>query len=62
MAVASSTVWDGEEQMAASRTPIPAPTSDSTPVSGDNALEKLKTIWETASDEEKKAFLRWAFE
>ncbi|WP_228705906.1 DUF2057 family protein [Marinobacter sp. es.048] len=62
MAVASSTVWDGEEQMAASRTPIPASTSDSTSVSGDNALEQLKTIWETASDEEKKAFLRWAFE
>jgi uncharacterized protein YccT (UPF0319 family) len=62
MTVASSTVWDGEEQMAASRTPIPASTSDSTPVSGDNALEQLKTIWETASDEEKKAFLRWAFE
>ncbi|WP_449287510.1 DUF2057 family protein [Marinobacter sp. PE14] len=61
-AVASSTVWDGAEQMAASRTPIPASTSDSTPVSGDNALEQLKTIWETANDEEKKAFLRWAFE
>ncbi|ROQ38827.1 uncharacterized protein YccT (UPF0319 family) [Marinobacter sp. 3-2] len=62
MTVASSTVWDGEEQMAASRTPIPASSSDGTPVSGDNALEQLKTIWETASDEEKKAFLRWAFE
>lgn len=61
-AVASSAVWDGQEQMTASRTPIPASTSDSTKVSGDNALEQLKTIWETASDEEKKAFLRWAFE
>lgn len=61
-AVASSAVWDGQAQMTASRTPIPASTSDSTNVSGDNALEQLKTIWETASDEEKKAFLRWAFE
>lgn len=61
-AVASSTVWDREEQMTASRTPIPASSADSAPVSGDNALEQLKTIWETASDEDKKAFLRWAFE
>lgn len=61
-AVASSAVWDGQEQMTASRTPIPASTSDSDDPSGDNALEQLKTIWETASDDEKKAFLRWAFE
>lgn len=60
--VASSTVWDPQEQMTASRTPIPASATDSVPVSGDNALEQLKTIWETANDEEKKAFLRWAFE
>ena len=61
-AVASSTVWDPSEQMTASRTPIPASTPESAPANGDNALEQLKTIWETASDEEKKAFLRWAFE
>jgi len=61
-AVAKSTVWDPQEQMTASRTPIPASTSDSATVSDDNALEQLKTVWETASDDEKKAFLRWAFE
>jgi len=60
--VATSTVWDPSEQMTAARTPIPESTSGSSLVSGDNALEQLKTILETASDEEKKAFLRWAFE
>jgi uncharacterized protein YccT (UPF0319 family) len=60
--VATSTVWDPSEQMTAARTPIPESTSESSLASGDNALEQLKTIWETASDEEKKAFLRWAFE
>lgn len=63
VSVASSTVWDPKEQMTASRTPIPASSPESAPVSGgDNALERLKTIWGTASDEDKKAFLRWAFE
>ncbi len=61
-AVATSTVWDPKEQMTTSRTPIPASTSEIAPANGDNALEQLKSIWETASDEEKKAFLRWAFE
>nr|WP_241956552.1 DUF2057 family protein [Marinobacter maroccanus] len=60
--VATSTVWDPKEQMTASRTPIPASTYESAPASSESALEQLKTIWETASDEEKKAFLRWAFE
>ncbi|MCP4063498.1 MAG: DUF2057 domain-containing protein [Gammaproteobacteria bacterium] len=60
--VATSTVWNPSEQMTASRTPIPAPTAESATASAENALERLKTIWETASDEEKKAFLRWAFE
>lgn len=27
-----------------------------------NALDTLKAVWENASDEEKKTFLRWAFE
>ncbi|WP_296935082.1 DUF2057 family protein [uncultured Marinobacter sp.] len=62
IAVASSAVWDPSEQMTASRTPIPASSPESSAATGDNALEQLKTIWETASDEEKKAFLRWAFE
>lgn len=60
--VADSTVWNPEEQMTASRTPIPAGTTDSASMSGSSALDQLKTIWETANDEEKKAFLRWAFE
>jgi len=60
--VATSTVWDPSEQMTASRTPIPASTAESASARDENALEQLKSIWETASDEEKKAFLRWAFE
>ncbi|WP_373001331.1 DUF2057 family protein [Marinobacter sp.] len=60
--VASSTVWDPKEQMTASRTPIPESASGSAPVSGTTALDQLKAVWETASDDEKKAFLRWAFE
>ncbi|PHQ23896.1 DUF2057 domain-containing protein [Marinobacter guineae] len=60
--VASSSVWDPAEAITASRTPIPESPSDGTSASGGNALDQLKAVWETASDEEKKAFLRWAFE
>lgn len=60
--VATSTVWDPSEQVAASRTPIPASTAAGNPAGAENALDQLKATWETASDEEKKAFLRWAFE
>lgn len=59
--VVSSTVWDGQP-IASSRTPIPEPVSESAPVNNGSSLEQLKSIWETASDEDKKAFLRWAFE
>ncbi|MBC7184799.1 MAG: DUF2057 family protein, partial [Marinobacter sp.] len=61
--VASSTDWDPEAQSLASRTPIPGTSSETAPaVSSGSALDQLKAVWETASDEEKKAFLRWAFE
>jgi uncharacterized protein YccT (UPF0319 family) len=61
--VASSADWNPEAQSQASRTPIPdSPSEEAEPVSGDSALDRLKAVWETASDEEKKAFLRWAFE
>lgn len=60
--VASSTDWDGQQQVAVSRTPIPESGSESQSQSGGSALNQLKAIWETASEEEKKAFLRWAFE
>ncbi|WP_417568327.1 DUF2057 family protein [Marinobacter sp.] len=60
--VASSSVWDPAEGIAASRTPIPEPQPGGASANAGNALEQLKDVWETASDEEKKAFLRWAFE
>lgn len=60
--VASSTDWTAEEQAMASRTPIPGSPSDGTVGSSGSALDQLKAIWKTASDEEKKTFLRWAFE
>lgn len=68
-AVASSSTWDPAQSMVASRTPLPEsqPSRQSqtrASVQADNtpALDQLKAIWQTASDEEKKAFLRWAFE
>lgn len=60
--VASSSVWDPAEEVAASRTPIPESQSVGASANGANALDQLKAVWETASDEDKKAFLRWAFE
>lgn len=62
--VATSTDWDPQQAVAA-RTPIEgsgiASGSDGTAVNG-TALDQLKSIWATASEEEKRAFLRWAFE
>lgn len=60
--VATSTVWDPEQQATTSRTPIPASAPGDVRASDDGALEQLKSVWETASEDEKKAFLRWAFE
>ncbi|HET8801841.1 MAG TPA: DUF2057 family protein [Marinobacter sp.] len=58
--VARSKVWEPEAQ--AARTPIPS--ADEAPVAGagESALERLKAVWATATEDEKKAFLRWAFE
>lgn len=56
--VASSEQWSPEQDSA--RTPIPAGAAVQ---SGEgNALDRLKAVWATATEEEKKAFLRWAFE
>lgn len=56
--VAVSEKWEPPRQ-----TRAPLPQRSYTP--SDNAgspLEQLKAIWGTASEEEKRAFLRWAFE
>ncbi len=57
-AVATSKPWTPKQ--APERTPIPA--SESVPTGSDSALGRLKATWATATEEEKKAFLRWAFE
>lgn len=67
-AVTSSMAWEPVPASVAARTPLPEPGPD--PVAGNQddgddetaALDRLKAIWQTATDEEKKAFLRWAFE
>lgn len=60
--VATSSDWD-PQQSVAGRTPIPAPGAEGADAgSTGTALEQLKSIWATASEEEKRAFLRWAFE
>lgn len=63
--VAQSGNWSPSESAVAARTPVPDPkaaSNDAAPGGPSGALERLKAEWETASDEEKKAFLRWAFE
>ena len=62
--VARSSKWDGKSQVAPARTPIPvssAGSSDGASAGGDT-LEQLKAIWADATEEEKRSFLRWAFE
>ncbi|QSP96107.1 DUF2057 family protein [Marinobacter salinisoli] len=58
--VAKSSEWDPAQ--VAGRTPIPAATAAQISAGDASALDTLKAVWETASEEEKKAFLRWAFE
>ena len=61
--VAVSEEWDGQSRLTANRTPVPVSDAEGVGRTQDGtALEQLKAIWADASDEEKKAFLRWAFE
>lgn len=58
--VATSAKWEPR-----SRTRAPLPDRRHTlpdDAAAGSALEQLKAIWGTASEEEKRAFLRWAFE
>ncbi|WP_406988106.1 DUF2057 family protein [Marinobacter sp. GN3S48] len=56
--------WDGEPVVAASpaRTPVSSEASATTDAVDGNTLEQLKALWHKASEEEKRTFLRWAFE
>ena len=59
--VASSTQWDGQSIFRTARTPIPQATGENGAPAG-STLDQLKSIWADATEEEKRAFLRWAFE
>ncbi|TNE71741.1 MAG: DUF2057 domain-containing protein [Gammaproteobacteria bacterium] len=58
--VAESVLWDPEQERG--RTPISSAASAGDMGQSGNVLDRLKSVWATATDEEKKAFLRWAFE
>ncbi|MBE02615.1 DUF2057 family protein [Marinobacter lutaoensis] len=59
--VATSNRWTPTAGTAA-RTPLPALGETASESADGSTLERLKAVWATASDEEKRAFLRWAFE
>ena len=64
-ALARSTNWAPSEYASTARTPLPdgqATDGEALFSDGMSSLERLKAVWETASDDDKKAFLRWAFE
>lgn len=55
--------WDGESVAASpARTPVPGDTSATADTTDGDNLDQLKALWQTASEEEKRSFLRWAFE
>ncbi|GGE74208.1 hypothetical protein GCM10011533_28330 [Streptosporangium jomthongense] len=63
-ALARSTKWSASEKRTEglSLTERQAP-DDAVSIDQDgSSLERLKAVWATATEEEKKAFLRWAFE
>lgn len=67
-ALAQSSIWSPGDSAQVARTPMPdepnTQAADGEVLSSKNesSLNRLKAVWETATDEEKKAFLRWAFE
>lgn len=58
-AVAEADVWMEPTKM---RTPVSGVSASAYAAGSDNTLDKLKLLWDEATDEEKKTFLRWAFE
>ena len=58
-AVADAAVWKGRAE---ERTPVFAGGESGYDDGAGNTLEKMKRLWGEATDEEKKTFLRWAFE
>ncbi|HEY9120545.1 MAG TPA: DUF2057 family protein [Marinobacter sp.] len=65
--VATSSPWDGRSsgRSAVDRAPVGAGGDDSSQpdtAEGGGTLEELKTLWGEATGEERRSFLRWAFE
>jgi uncharacterized protein YccT (UPF0319 family) len=63
--VATSSPWSASDsRQAVTRAPVPDSKASSAPLDASSAttLEQLKTLWGNASEEEKREFLRWAFE
>lgn len=54
--------WDGKTMAEAARTPVSSPAGTADGEAAGTALERLKALWSEASEEEKRTFLRWAFE
>ncbi|WP_252738014.1 DUF2057 family protein [Marinobacter salexigens] len=66
-ALARSSNWSGIDKTQVAGTPLTLDkgSDDGEALSNSedvSPLNRLKSVWETASEEEKKAFLRWAFE
>lgn len=65
--VATASAWDGRSsgQTAGARVPVGSGGSDSGTTASaerESTLEELKALWGEATEEERRTFLRWAFE
>lgn len=67
-ALARSSNWSPGDSALVARTPVSEGSSNQVASdealsgNGMSSLERLKVVWGTATDEERKSFLRWAFE
>ncbi|WP_297797872.1 DUF2057 family protein [uncultured Marinobacter sp.] len=59
--VAQFELWGGESTNLA-RTPVSSDSHEVAETTNGDTLGQLKALWQDASEEEKRTFLRWAFE
>lgn len=63
--VATSKPWDASDsRQVARRAPVPESSNAEAPAEGaaETTLDRMKSLWGDASEEERREFLRWAFE
>lgn len=62
--IASARAWDGRSavESVVARAPVGSGGGDSGSEEDEGTLEELKALWGEASEEERRRFLRWAFE